>query len=82
MRHNYWACFMFLVAVQSLEDRRRALWKAESLAEAQVWGRAPEDKTPEELRAERRVNRALIVVTKYKPKACENCRARVARSGL
>lgn len=71
-----WSCFMFLVWTQSLEDRRRALWKQEA------WEEAGYAKPEDVRRAERRVNRALVAHTKWKKRACENCRTRVARSGL
>lgn len=76
-----WSCFMFLMWTQSLEDRRRALWKAEAFQEA-TDPLSPEWESVDaaRLRKEARVNRALVKRNKWRKRACENCRSRVQRS--
>lgn len=78
MKHHF-ACLMFLVWTQSLEDRRRTLWEAEAIREGQWTGLdlADWDKVVE--RKEARVNRALVARNKWKKRACENCRSKVQR---
>lgn len=78
---QWWACFMFLMWTQSLEDRRRALWSLEAYQE-HISPEHPEwvSVGQQWLRKEARVNRALVKRNKWKKQACENCRGRVQRS--